>query len=173
MLIRSVGLFWKRDHVHWRSASKNGRLLGVPKNGKQSEPVNFRDQIGVYVLYADYDLVYVGQTGGAQYSMFKRLRAHTRDDLVDRWNRFSWFGIKSVTETGELASVAKGISPSVEDALNHVEAVLIHAAEPPLNRQSGRFGQSVTRYLQSRDKEKLGPTAEEMMKQIWDAKVGN
>ena len=46
------------------------------------------------------------------------------------------------------------------------EAILIHATEPPMNRQSGRFGDGVTRYLQQRD-ERLGPSTEEMIKGIW------
>ena len=169
MLIRSIGLFWKRENVYWNSAPRNGRLLGVAKREKASGEINFRDQLGVYVLYAEYDLVYVGMTGTDEYSLYKRLKAHTRNDLSDRWDRFSWFGVRRVTKAGSLAERPQKVRPSYMQAIEHMEAILIHAAEPPLNRQGGRFGESVIRYLQVRDTEKLGPTPEEMLKDIWDS----
>ena len=107
-------------------------------------------------------------TGTDQYSLYKRLKSHTRDDLSDRWDRFSWFGIRYVTKSGNLAKTTQKVRPTYSQAIEHLEAVLIHAAEPPLNRQGGRFGDSVKRYLQYRDEEKLGPTPEEMMKIVWD-----
>lgn len=57
--------------------------------------------------------------------------------------------------------------PALLTVLDHVEAILIHATEPPMNRQGGRFGDNVPRYLQKRD-DRLGPTAEEMIKGIWE-----
>ena len=169
MLIRSIGLFWKRDDAFWSSTARNGRLLGVPDGGKLLEPVNFRDQIGVYVLYADYDMVYVGSTGSNQYSLYRRLKTHTRKDLSDRWNRFSWFGVRRATKNGSLAAISEKVRPAVSEAIYHLEAVLIHAAEPPLNRQGGKFGDTVTRYLQYRDAKKLGPTPEQMIREIWES----
>ena len=166
MLIRSIGLFWKRDDVYWNSAPANGRLLGVPKNGKLSDPVNFRDQIGVYALYAGYDMVYVGSTGSDKSSLYRRLKTHTRNDLSDRWDRFSWFGTRWVTKAGQLAELTQKVHPSTLEAIEHIEAVLIHAAEPRLNRQGGRFGDSVTRYLQARDKDKLGESTDAMLKEL-------
>ncbi|TWW11761.1 hypothetical protein E3A20_04220 [Planctomyces bekefii] len=46
-------------------------------------------------------------------------------------------------------------------------AILIHAIEPPLNRQGGRFGESVTRFLQVRD-ERLGKSVEDMVKEVYE-----
>ena len=54
----------------------------------------------------------------------------------------------------------------MEMVLDHIEAILIHSIEPPLNRQGGRFGESVTRYLQRRD-DRLGPTEEGMIRDLW------
>ncbi len=53
---------------------------------------------GVYALYADYELVYVGQTGAGNQRLFRRLRDHKKDHLSERWNRFSWFGTQWVTK---------------------------------------------------------------------------
>jgi len=52
-----------------------------------------------------------------------------------------------------------------DDVLNHIEAILIHSAEPKLNRQGGRFGESVERYLQKRDP-RLGPSEQDMLREI-------
>lgn len=166
MLIRTIGLFWKREEVYWNSSVRNGRLLGVPKGGKLSEPVNFGSQIGIYVLYADYDIVYVGQTGAELYGLYRRLKTHSRGDIADRWNRFSWYGIRNLNKNGQLAAITKKIRPTYKEAIDHMEAILIHTAEPKLNRQSGHFGDSVTRYMQIRDTEKLGKTSDEILKEL-------
>ena len=141
-------------------------LLG--QTNSTADPIDFREQRGVYVLYANYDLVYVGQAGAGEQRLLTRLRNHLRDDLAGRWNRFSWFGVNRVLAAGNLAADADAVHPPIPDVLNHIEAILIHAAEPPLNRQGGRFGETVERYFQVRD-ERLGPTSEQMLQAIWRA----
>ena len=51
--------------------------------------------------------------------------------------------------------------------LNHIEGILIHANEPPLNRQHGRFGEDIVRFLQVRDDASLGLSREAMIKELW------
>lgn len=165
-LIRNYGLFWKIQDVYWGKGSQAGRLLGVPAWNTTSDPVDFRDQRGVYVLYAAYDLVYVGQNNGQQ--LLERLKQHQKDDLSERWDRFSWFGLRAVKANGELAKYNQAVHALTEDVLNHIEAILIHTAEPQLNRQGGKFGDSIERYLQKRD-ERLGPSEKEMLRKIYEA----
>lgn len=69
-----------------------GKLLGAASRSSKAHPVDFRVQRGIYALYADYELVYVGQTGSGDDRLFKRLKSHRNDHLSERWNRFSWFG---------------------------------------------------------------------------------
>ncbi len=62
---------------------------------------------------------------------------------------FSWFGTRPVVEVSkEKFELGE---PSIETdfphVLNHIEAILIAACEPPLNRQGGRFGDA-EQYLQ-------------------------
>ncbi|MNL33015.1 hypothetical protein D3C87_1549020 [compost metagenome] len=166
MLVRSVGMFWREDCVYWGAGSKAGSLLGVPYRATTSTPIDFRKQIGIYALYADYQLVYVGQAGSGTQSMFTRLKQHRKDDLAGRWNRFSWFGVLRVLNSGLLASKTSALHPGLSDVLNHIEAILIHSAEPPLNGQGGRFGENVTRYKQVRDS-RLGPTSHEIMQALY------
>lgn len=150
MLIRNYGLFWVRDDVFWGRQKNAGTLLGVESGRKKGSDVDFREQTGIYALYADYELVYVGQTAGSGKQLLGRLKDHLYYDLAGRWNRFSWFGTRQVLAGGKLKAPKAGASTSLGLALNHLEAILIHVAEPPLNRQGGRWGEA-TQYLQVRD----------------------
>lgn len=167
-LIQTVGLFWQEQNVFWGRGRQAGALYGVPSSNVTADPIDFRDQVGVYVLYADYDLIYVGQAGGGANKLLHRLKQHRSDDLTGRWSRFSWFGLRRVLSSGDLSNVNQAAHPPLPEILNHIEAILIHSAEPPLNRQGGRFGDAVTRYLQVRD-ERLGPTPEEMIRDLHNA----
>lgn len=102
MLVRSVGLFWREDCVYWGAGNKAGALLGVPLGATTSDPSDFREQIGIYALYAEYQLAYVGQAGVGNQTLFTRLKQHRKDDLVGRWNRFSWFGVRRILASGKL-----------------------------------------------------------------------
>jgi hypothetical protein len=137
----------------------------VPSAKKKADPVDFREQAGIYVLYWDYHIVYVGQTGKKDQCLFVRLRQHRFDHLAERWNQFSWFGVRRVLKGGTLSKRTAQFHPSLESALNHIEAVLIHAADPPRNGQEGRFGKKVARYLQVRDNE-LGLTDGEVLRTL-------
>src|SRR3569832_1312077 len=59
-VIKNYGLMWRRDAVFWGKGNRKGVLEGR-RSGKT---INFRDQIGVYVLYDESRRpVYVGQAG--------------------------------------------------------------------------------------------------------------
>lgn len=166
LLIQNYGLFWDEVDVFWGAGSKKGRMLGVPATNTTADAIDFREQSGVYVLYADYELVYVGQVGAGNQKLFTRLKQHTRDSLARRWNKFSWFGIRRVLRDGQLSVESDGKHSTHSAVLNHIEAILIHSAEPTQNRQGGRFGEDVVQFLQLRD-DQLGPTQEEMVHALW------
>jgi hypothetical protein len=171
MLIHNYGLFWRRSDVFWGRPNFKGHLKGVPVKNTSATPVDFRDQVGAYVLYDDnFRLVYVGQAGVGNQYLFSRLKQHRKDALADRWTRFSWFGIRWVKQNGKLAGGAAQASIKTGDILNHIEAILISATEPPHNRQGGRFGNEVEQYLQHREKKKksLKPDMESMVRQLWE-----
>lgn len=150
-IIANMGLFWEKDKVRWkgnRSVGK-GSLSGKWVREKKDE-VDFWEQTGIYALYdADYHLVYVGQAGfGDKSCIGSRLKHHCRDNLAGRWDRFSWFGLRKVTEKNTLGQKPKNKGGSLINIGNVLEAILIEVAEPPLNRQGGKFGRKVERYLQ-------------------------
>jgi hypothetical protein len=150
-MIRSFGLHWQAENVFWGWQSVNGTLMGAASRSSRARQVNFREQRGIYALYADYELVYLGQTGGKDRDrLFNRLRTHRRDHLSERWNRFSWFGTQRVNKTNTLAVEAEKVSQETQAALNIMEAVAIAISEPRLNLQRGRWGDA-TQYYQALD----------------------
>ena len=153
-MINTYGLFWEREEVFWGWPGVNGTLLGADGETAGARIEDFREQRGIYALYADYELVYIGQAGGGTDDrLFKRLKSHhQKGRLVGRWNQFSWFGINKVREmTGGLAAdVIEIRNLDVPTALNILEAISMEIAEPRLNRQGGKWGDAV-QYYQCRD----------------------
>lgn len=169
MLIQNYGLFWRLDQVFWGWQGVPGHLEGVEARNRSEKPVDFRQQQGVYVLYdQSFKMVYVGQAGANDNQrLFDRLKQHTRDQLAERWARFSWFGVRAVLNNGSLKQEKDAAHPTMGDVLNHIEGILIAAAEPAHNRQGGRFGEDVEQYLQHRDK-RLGPEPNQAIHQLWE-----
>jgi hypothetical protein len=166
-LIHNYGLFWRRKDVFWGRPKVKGSLKGYRAGEARGKPVDFREQAGVYVLYDDnFRVLYVGQAGAGNQTLLGRLKQHRKDSLADRWTRFSWFGIKWVKQNGKLSVGAEQRSIKAADILNHIEAILISAVEPPHNKQGGRFGDDVEQYLQYRD-QALDPDITLMVKELW------
>jgi hypothetical protein len=127
-VISSFGMFWRRDAIEW---GPNPRLLGMQQIG--ATPVDFCKQLGIYLLYDGREVIYVGRTTDGP--LGRRLYAHTIDRMSARWDRFSWFGLLPVEETGAL-----GALPSTYEAgklIPALEAILIEALEPRQNRKRG------------------------------------
>ena len=97
--------------------------------------------------------------------LLKRLREHRKGDLARRWDRFSWFGLRWVLKSGKLSAPTGAKHAKTPEVLDIIEAILIHSAEPPLNRQGGRFGSKVVRYVQRRD-ERLGMSDRQLLQRI-------
>jgi hypothetical protein len=138
--LRAFGMFWQRDAVFWAGTP---RLLG--RQGAGATDVNFAGQIGVYLLHDRERVVYVGR---ASDTLFARLKFHTTDRLGGRWDRFSWFGLRSVDDTGDLSD--RGVPWSQDVVTETMEALLIESLEPPLNRRRGD-NLSAAEYIQVPD----------------------
>ncbi len=143
-LINAFGMYWARANVLWTSTP---RVLGQQQPG--STPVDFCNQRGVYLLYDGRAVVYVGRTTDQPLGV--RLRQHTSDRLNGRWDRFSWFGVYPVTESGALASTPSG-SYTLDMLIVTMEALLIEGLEPPQNRKRGDDFRAVE-FLQVEDPE--------------------
>jgi HB1, ASXL, restriction endonuclease HTH domain len=122
--LRAFGMFWQRELVLWPGT----RLLG--RQGAGATEVNFAGQVGVYLLHDRERVIYVGR---ATDSLFARLKTHTLDRLGGRWDRFSWFGLRSVNAKGELSNSQVPWDHDV--VVETMEALLIESLEPPLSRR--------------------------------------
>lgn len=164
-IIANMGLFWRRDKVRWRGNRGIGRarLAGKRQSAKKKGVVDFWKQTGIYALYADYHLVYVGQAGLSDLSCFgNRLKQHQTDDLAGRWDMFSWFGLQKVRSSDNKVGKRTKLSVSSRAHLaNVLEGILIEVAEPPMNSQKGRFGRRVERYIQEDDSAQPAAEADE------------
>ena len=152
-MIQTYGLYWHVDRVHWGWQNNRGSLRGAASRSVNAVPVEFRDQRGIYALYAGYDVVYVGQTGAGNDRLFKRLKDHKEDHLTERWDRFSFFGTQWVTQKHELSIDTGRVTESITVVLNVMEAISIAISEPRLNLQRGRWGEAKQYYQVAPDEE--------------------
>jgi hypothetical protein len=125
--IRAFGMYWKYDSVLW-----TGRVKILGRQEQNAVVVDFAEQVGIYLLHDRDRVIYVGR---ASEGLAPRLKAHTIDRLAGRWDRFSWFGLRSVTEDGKLADPAAAWKH--HDVIDTMEAILIECLEPPKNRRGG------------------------------------
>jgi hypothetical protein len=152
-LIHNYGLFWRSEDVFWGRPRVRGSLKGRKTGEALGDPVDFREQAGVYVLYDDnFRVVYMGQAGAGNQTLLGRLKQHRK--------------VKWVRQNGKLSVGAEQKSIKAAHILNHIEAILISAVEPPHNKQGGRFGDDVEQYLQYRD-QGLDPDIGSMVKELW------
>jgi len=142
-IVAAFGMFWRREAVDWMRTPK---LLGMQQIG--ATPVDFHGQRGVYLLYDGREVIYVGRT--TDRALGTRLYEHTIDRLSARWDRFSWFGLLPISDTGSL-----GQMPTTFDAAKlgpALEAILVEALEPRQNRKRGDDLAAVE-YVQMEDPE--------------------
>lgn len=142
-LVTHYGLFWSVADVLWAGTrGDRGRLRGREKTrlARRGRPTkeetedakDYSNYIGVYCLYRESRLIYVGEAGlGNNSNLMKRLNAHHTDHLADVWDEFSWFGRSPTTKDAVSGTL---------DAFAQLEAILIAVTNPGSNKQSGTFG---------------------------------
>lgn len=157
-IVSSFGMFWRRDSIRW---TRNPKLLGVQQEG--ATPVDFGPQLGIYLLYDGREVIYIGRT--TDRPLARRLYEHTIDRLAARWDRFSWFGLLPVGESGHLSQL-----PNTYEAASIIpalEAILIEALEPRQNRKRGD-DLYAAEYVQKEDLDIKKKKFEALMKEILD-----
>ena len=138
-LIKNFGMYWNRFNVDWKSMN----MLGIQT--EKAQPVNLKNQIGIYMLHDAREVIYVGQA--IKQPISKRLADHCKDRLSGRWDRFSWFGFYHIDETGKLIDNYSQNNFSIENLANTLEALLVEGLEPRQNRKSGNeFGMEFLQY---------------------------
>jgi len=161
VLIKAYGEFWNPDLVDWDAK----QLLGH-KFRQKGQNIDVYEQIGVYVLYKDYQPVYVGSS--ARQSIGNRLAGHRRSTRRGpRWDTFSWFGIREVLKSGKLKNHRKSFSVTSEKLIATLEALLIRAIDPKLNSRREKLKNAV--HLRQTEPPEA-PDLEEHLQQI-EAKI--
>jgi hypothetical protein len=130
-VINAFGIYWNKDGVEWKQTTPD--LFGV--QSKSAHGVNFKDQIGVYLLHDVRETIYVGQA--IDQPIVKRLKFHTKDRLANRWDRFSWFGFYPVNEDGTLNNNVNLEGLTIKNMGDLLEAILIESIEPRQNMKKG------------------------------------
>lgn len=166
-IIKNYGFLWDRNYIYRGAGNNAGHLKGTASGLSTAD---FREQIGVYVLYdTSQRIVYVGQAGNGNATLFTRLKNHMDGQMWNRWQYFSWVGFKDVNGDGSLSAqqnVNSGVSGfKYSDALNEVEGILIEIIEPKLNKQSGRL-KSAREYYQYRDDRLNEVTAADVLEEL-------
>jgi len=141
-IITSFGMFWRKEAVEWSATPK---LLGMQIG---ATPVDFYKQLGIYLLYDGREVIYVGRT--TDRPLGKRLYEHTIDRMSARWDRFSWFGLLPVSDSGQIGALPDAYGAA--KLIPALEAILIEALEPRQNRKRGDDLAAVE-YLQKVDPE--------------------
>lgn len=159
-IINAFGIYWNRNLVHWKT---NPDLLGIQQIG--ATEVNFKDQRGIYLLYDNREIIYVGQA--IEQTLGQRLKQHISDRLSGRWDRFSWFGFYSVNDKGHLSDRKKFENIDIQVLSDTLEAILIESVEPRQNRKQGNT-LSGMEYLQKESAEIKKKRTEELLKELTD-----
>lgn len=147
MRVTSYGLFWREDEIDWHPGGgvrDSFRLLGrIGSQRGKLRVADFRHQQGIYVLYDEYGPSYVGLT--RDQGLGKRLKDHKCDHLAGKWDRFSWFGFRSLLPGGARAGIKELGSPEVDvsedtnTTIGDLEALLIRVVGPKRNRKTMAF----------------------------------
>ncbi|MEH2480170.1 hypothetical protein V1282_003527 [Nitrobacteraceae bacterium AZCC 2146] len=130
MPIKNFGLRWDR---------KQAEADGLWGKRRGEDPVNLGDQIGIYTLEKSGKIIYVGKSGiGENPGITKRLYCHTLNNKSDKWDTFSWFGIRPVRATGSLIATPK-IHMDASAVVGDIETVLIYLLQPRFNLRAGKY----------------------------------
>lgn len=157
-IINAFGIYWNRNQVHWKTTPD---LLGIQQLG--ASEVNFKDQIGIYLLHDGRETIYIGQA--IDQSLGQRLKNHTSDRLNGRWDRFSWFGFYPVSENGNLIKNLKFDNINVQNIGDILEAILIECMEPRQNRKQGNLFSGLE-YLQQEAPEIKKKLKEQLIREL-------
>lgn len=132
-LIGAHGMFWERDQVDWDAGrGQTYQLLGYRGgNSRTHEVCDFRRARGLYILYNDFRVTYVGRARGNE-GLGSRLKMHDADGKKD-WSRFCWFAFDTVAPIPadpfwrEVLRDEGARDVSGDSAIDELEALMITA----------------------------------------------
>jgi hypothetical protein len=130
MAFKNYGLNWDRKLAE--EVDLYGKRWG-------SKPVYFGGQIGIYTLEKNEKIIYVGKSGtGENASIAVRLKDHTTNNKRNKWDTFSWFGLRAVRSTGTLVATPTVIMDTGA-LIQDFETILIYLLQPRYNMRAGKY----------------------------------
>lgn len=169
-MVKCYGLYWRPELVNWGRQAYGGRgeLIGVFTKDRRRFRRDFWEEIGVYVLYDNYRIVYIGRT--TKERLGSRLRSHW-NKRGERWDSFSWYGLRAPSLTKDrLLSVGKR-KFSGDDTIRALEAILIEVCDPLLNRRHERIKDAIR--ARQAPPEGLPKDEAEMLREIYERIVSD
>ncbi len=144
LIIGSYGRFWDRDQVDW--AARSWRLLGRRGiNRGTIRLADFRRARGVYVLYNEVGVYYVGLASSNQ-GIGGRLKDHLADEHGAGWSRFSWFSFDGPGEAQDADGVFiidqyDSVDLDAPVLIRDLEALLQAVMQPFANKSATKFAE--------------------------------
>ena len=121
--------------------------MGKLSTRSKGPDIDVYEERGVYVLYNDFDPVYVGKADGQ--SIGWRIHLHRESQRKGpRWDRFSWFGLRGLRSDGQLRALGTYAHLPKSELIATLEALLIMVIDPRLNARREKF-KNATRLSQS------------------------
>ena len=121
-------------------------LSSYGRTSPRGTPVDFTNQIGVYILYNELRTVYIGRAGKEEGTILSHVKSHREMGDKDPWDTFSWFGFRPVGIDGSLQHIRE-VSTWDEEEIRDSEAMLVYVLNPPNNLRSGDY-RHIPRYFQ-------------------------
>jgi hypothetical protein len=119
--VTCYGYGWEREKVLWYPSPK---LFGY----QYLTPVNFCEQVGVYVLKTGGGTVqFVGCA--TDLNLGQSLYEHTIDELEQDWSRFSFFGFRPVADDGTFGRLPENVK--MLDILHSMVKIIKEIDKPP------------------------------------------
>lgn len=141
MLIKAYGFHWNPEWIYgFNGQSAKNSFKGHVKRGKRTFLIDFWNARGVYALFKNYEIVYVGKV--TNMSLGTRISMHYRY-LRDHWDTFSFYCYSDINYKAEKVYTSKSkLAINKDDSIKTLEALIINTSEPFLNKQEARFPNS-------------------------------
>jgi len=95
--------------------------------------IDFKGQVGWYVLLKGEEIIYIGKTVDRLWS---RLAGHY-NTKYRHWDRFSWFGVYAVDEINQRL-IKKHTKIDPKSLIGDIETLLIYLSGGMLNKVGGK-----------------------------------
>jgi hypothetical protein len=126
-IISCYGQSWRRDRVQWKPGPE---IIGC--QFQESTKIDFCGQIGIYALHSENDSVeFVGDTGNS--NLGDCLFEHTQGRLSGRWQRFSFYGFRPISDDGSLGQL--DVASKSAASLASMRSILVEVANPRANKR--------------------------------------